>query len=132
MSRVLNGLQIRALNNLGDVMCPGGDGFPRFSALGAVEHVDILLDEIPPADLADLKLLLLLLGLMPAFVLRGLLNLLEKRMDMDGEVGTLIRMVRFGLRGIVFSLYYSGLKGSGSTVEKTPMEVIGYDIQMRV
>lgn len=132
MSTILNKIQIRALNNLGDVMCPGGDGFPEFSELGAVEHVDLLLVEIPEADLSDLKLLLFLLGFMPAFVLRFMLNFLEKNQNMNGDIGALVRMVRFGLRGIIFSLYYSGLKGRDSAVTQTPVDVIGYHVQMKV
>lgn len=130
MSHILNGLQISALNRLGDVMCPANGEFPSFSDLGAVEHVDFLLEEIPSSDLADLKLLLLLLGLMPSFVLRAMMNFIEAKADMNGEVGTLIRMVRFGLRGIIFSLYYSGLKGSTSKVTQTPVDVVGYHVQM--
>lgn len=132
MSKILNKVQIRALNNLGNVMCPGEDGFPKFSALGAVEHVDYLLEEIPPADLADLKLLLFLLGFMPSFVLRAMMNFLEKNQDMNGDIGALIRMIRFGLRGIIFSLYYSGLKGRDSAVAKTPVDIIGYNVQMKI
>lgn len=132
MSEILNKIQIRALNNLGDVMCPGGEGFVGFSELGAVEHVDLLLLEIPPSDLSDLKLLLFLLGFMPAFVLRFMLNFLERNQDMNGDIGALIRMVRFGLRGIIFSLYYSGLKGRDSTATQTPVDAIGYTVQMKV
>jgi hypothetical protein len=130
-SKILGSLQISALNKIGNIICPANGEFAQFSDLAVVDHVDLLLEEIPPADLADLKMLLTILGLLPSFVLRFILNLLESKQDMNGEIGTLVRTVRFGLRGIIFSLYYSGLKGSGAESLTTPMSVIGYNIQMK-
>lgn len=131
-SKNLNSLQLRALNKMGDILCPANEEFPSFSKLGALEHIDILLDEIPPADLKDLKLLLLLLGLLPSFALRIFLRLVEANQNHNGEVGTILRTIRFGLRGLIFSIYYSGYKGQNSDVTKTPVEIIGYSTQMNV
>lgn len=132
ISKNLNSIQLRALTKIGDIICPENNEFPSFSKLGALEHIDILLDEIPPADLKDLKLLLTLLGLMPSFILRLILNLIESNQNHNGELGTILRTVRFGLRGLIFSIYYSGFKGKDSPVEKTPTDIIGYHVQMRV
>lgn len=131
-SQILNSIQIRALNKIGDIMCPENEDFPQFSRLGAIDHIDILLEEIPTADLGDLKMLLTILGLLPSFVLRFILNLLESQQHVNGEVGTLIRTVRFGLRGLIFSLYYSGLKGEKSGQVRLPIEVVGYKIQYKL
>ena len=53
-SQILNSMQSRAIQKIGDVYCPKTDAFPKFSDLGAIEHIDILLAEIPPQDLSDL------------------------------------------------------------------------------
>ena len=130
-SQILSSIQIKALNKIGDIMCPENGEFPLFSRLGAVDHVDILLEEIPTADLGDLKMLLTILGLLPSFVLKFILNLLESQQHMNGEIGTLVRTVRFGLRGLIFSLYYSGLKGEKSGTVALPIDVVGYQIQCK-
>lgn len=132
-SQILNRVQLAALNKIGNIICPAHreEKLPSFQELGVVEHVDILLVEIPPADLADLKLLLSLLGLLPEFMLSWLLSALEKGRDLNGAVGTLVRTVRFGLRGIIFSLYYSGLKGSAAETVLTPVDRIGYKVTHR-
>jgi hypothetical protein len=128
--KLLNPIQVKALNKIGDLMCPTHNELPSFTQLGAIEYVDILMAELPPNDLKDLKLLLTILGFMPSWILLGILNFLEKNQDMNGEIGTLIRTVRFGFRGIIFSLYYSGLKGHQSSVPSTPDQIVGYKIQM--
>ena len=96
-----------------------------------IEHIDILLAEIPPQDLADLKMLLGILGFMPSFMIWLLIAGIEKGKDLGTPIGAVIRMIRFGFRGIIFSLYYSGLKGSDSAISQTPMDLVGYNIQMR-
>jgi len=124
----LNRLQLFALSKIGEVICPANpvENLPSFRELGVIEHIDIVLAEIPEADLGDLKILLSLLGLLPEFIIRGLIVFLEKYRHLNGEAGTLIRTVRFGLRGLIFSLYYSGLRAEKSTVGADPVSLIGY------
>lgn len=131
MSQILNGIQMKAIQKIGDIYCPKTEPFPSFSELGAIEHIDILLEEIPPQDLADLKLLLSILGFMPSFVIWMLIAGIEKGKNLGGPLGAVLRMIRFGFRGIIFSLYYSGLKGRQSSIAQTPMELVGYKIQMK-
>lgn len=130
-STILNSRQSRAVQKIGDIYCPRTDSFPSFSELGVIEHIDILLAEIPEQDLKDLKMLLGILGFMPSFVIWLLIAGIEKGKDLGTPLGAIIRMIRFGFRGIIFSLYYSGLKGSQSSVSQTPMDLVGYRIQMK-
>lgn len=125
----LSALQVRAIEKLGNVICPGDRdlGLPSFIELGCVEHADIVLNELPESDLKDLKLLLTIFAFLPSFFIAFLLGLIERGQHLGGEIGTLLRMVRFGLRGVAFSLYYSGLKGRDAKV-KTPYEAIGYSV----
>lgn len=127
----LNSVQIAAINKIGNLMCPGDQEFPSFSKLGNVEHIDVLLNELPPSDLRDLKLLLLALGLLPSFLIKLFLDFIEIGATWDNFLGTLFRTVKFGFRGIIFALYYSGLKGQGFS-ETTPSDLIGYKIQMNL
>ena len=130
MSQQLNYLQKSALNRLGNVICPAFDEYPSFSELDVVHHADIVLEELPEHDLKDLKLLLTVLFFLPSPLMLLMMKTLEKMREMNGELGTLVRMLLFGLRGITFALYYSGLKGPGSTADKTPVDVVGYQVSV--
>ncbi len=127
----LNYFQKAALNRLGDIMCPKNGEFPSFSELDCIHHAPIVLNEIPEQDLKDLKLLLFVLWFMPAPLMRIFLFVLERMKDMGGEVGTLVRMLQFGLRGIAFALYYSDLKGPKAVAQQTPVNVVGFEVSVQ-
>lgn len=130
MSIELNSLQQSALNRLGDVICPAFDDYPSFSELDVVHHADVVLTELPESDLKDLKLLLLVLFFLPAPIMKLMMGVLEKMKNINGSLGTLVRMLLFGLRGLTFALYYSGLKGPKATTNKNPVDVVGYKVQV--
>jgi hypothetical protein len=130
MSQQLNGLQQSALNRLGDVLCPAFQDFPAFSELDVVHYADVVLDELPEGDLNDLKMLLTVLFFLPRPLLKLMMAVLDKMKDMNGGVGTLVRMLLFGLRGLTFALYYSGLKGPKATATKTPVDVVGFQVNV--
>lgn len=112
-------------------MCPRNGEFPSFSDLDCVHHAPIILNEIPAQDLKDLKLLLFVLWFLPTPFMRIFLMCLEKMKDMNGELGTLIRMLQFGLRGIAFALYYSDMRGPNAVTQTTPVKVVGFSIMVR-
>lgn len=112
-------------------MCPRNGEFPSFSDLDCVHHAPIILNEIPAQDLKDLKLLLFVLWFLPTPLMRIFLMCLEKMKDMNGELGTLIRMLQFGLRGIAFALYYSDMRGPNAVTQTTPVKVVGFSIMVR-
>ena len=126
-TRHLSRLQYRGLQKLGDAFAPGDAEFPSFSACGCAEHVDILLDEMPETDLGDLKTLLLLLAFLPVFGIRVLLRVLEWSPGIPGGLGAVLRLMRFGMKGLVVSLYYSGLTGADYE-GKSPTQLLGYDV----
>src|SRR5690606_6167060 len=55
------------------------------------------------------KLLTALLGLLPAFIIRLLLWSVARNEHVPGTIGALLRQINLGLRGVVFTLYYSNL-----------------------
>ena len=104
--RHLTAIQIKAVNKIGDLMLPGVGAMPSFSKTGCVQDIDRLLDYVPSGDLADLKVLLLLLGLMPRSFVAALLWVLERSIFSSFPGAGLMRTIRLGLRGIIMSLYY--------------------------
>ncbi len=111
-SRYLNSRALTGLSRLGDVMLPGGEGMPRFSATGCLEHLDTLLQASHPDDVRDLGRLLWLVSLAPSVMLRGLLRLLDRAEQLPAPLAGGLRLLNVGLKGVILSLYYSGLTGT--------------------
>jgi hypothetical protein len=120
-SKFLTEREIAGILNLGDVFIPGEGELPPFSKSNGIGEVDRVMAYVPPQDLKDLKMLLGILGLMPAFVSRLLIWVTEKGRDLPSPVGDVLRLIRIGLRGVVFSLYYAQ-----SSVSKS----LGYNVQV--
>ena len=76
-------------------------------------------------------MLLFVLWFLPSPLIRIFLNIVERLKNMNGEIGALIRMLNFGLRGVAFSLYYSGMTGPKAVVTKTPVNVVGFEVHVQ-
>lgn len=107
----LNALQRRGLLRLGDVVIPGdqGLGLPRFSDAGVAAHVDRMLPWMYDADRASVLGVLTACAVLPKVVIRGLMEATERGSGIPGVIGTALRMAGIGTKGLVVSLYYSGL-----------------------
>ncbi len=118
---------LKGLNRIGDILVPGDNGFPSFSEYDCIEHVDDILAYAPAEDVKDLGMVLRLLNLLPKFLLLKLVKTLAAAPQNHGPLGTLLRQLNMGVRGIVFSLYYSekpGQEYSGTDPEK----LIGFSL----
>lgn len=118
---------VKTVNRIGDILCPGNEEFPSYSETGCIEHIDKMLATVPSGDMGDLNLLLTILSIKPKFVLRWLVRNMGRAHEMNGPIADLLRMLDFGLRGIIFGTYYSGFVGADYK-GKTPYEVLGYGI----
>ena len=131
VSRHLGPGQLRALEAIGNILVPGEEDFPSFSRLGCVAHVDRLLDFMPDDDLRGLQGVLSAASFLPRFLAAGLLHWLEAGLWPPGPWASPLRVLRFGLRGIVLSLYYSG--GSGPSYDEPgPLDVLSYRVGVAV
>jgi len=128
-SRHLSPRQFRGLEKLGDAYLPGDAQFPSFSACGCAEHVDCVLDYLPEDDRRDLKRLLWVLSLKPQFALTAGVWMLEKTADLPIPLGGLLRFLRFGLKGLVISLYYSGETGTRYH-GPSPLDLLDYHVSV--
>lgn len=116
----------RAWNKIGDVLVPGDDTMPSFSESGVLRWLEDALSPSHPDDQRDLRMLVNVLGWMPSFVIRGIMALTARCRDLPGMAGAPFRMLDMGLRGVIFTLYYSGLD-EGNRV----FDGIDYHIQCR-
>jgi len=129
-SKYLTLAQLQVINRTGDILAPGDGVLPRFSESGLVEHIDRMVAYLPPSDIASLQLLTNVLRFTPDFAIRLLLKLTSLDRYFPGPVGASLRKLDIGLRGIVFSLYYSFLDdpaGHGQRIK----DAIGWDGAVR-
>jgi hypothetical protein len=127
MSKHLNPKQLRAIEKVGDVMIPGDSEFPSFSRTGCISQVDRILDYMPASDLGDLKMLLGILAFFPGFLLAFLFRMLEASPAVPGPVGSILRQIRLGMRGLIMSLYY----GDTSVLTKLGYKVSVYTADLK-
>ncbi len=126
-SKYFNSSALQGLKRIGDLFIPGDAELPSFSASSSADHVDDLLAYAPPEDVSLLNTVLGVVRLLPNSTLNWLMRRMETSNRDEGALGGLLRQLNFGLRGIIFSLYYGGKAGVGKS-GKTPLEVIGYDL----
>ncbi len=113
-SKHVSKLALYGLRKSGDILVPGIEGSLSFSKLGCIEHVDRLLDYMPENDVKDFGMVLMLFGLCPKFILRGIFWVLSRSQSVPGWLGgNLARLLWMGVRGVIYSLTYSGYLGRG-------------------
>lgn len=120
-SEYLNKKEIKGLVKLGDIICPKNDDFPSFSQLGCIQFVDEAVGSLDPYDRNDLKLFLKIASLLPSFILKFVMVIINR------PFMALLRMGNIGIKGIIYSLYYSGKQGS-KYKGKPIFDIIGYEV----
>ena len=127
MSKYFNKSALKAISRMGDIMIPRSEEFPSFSDTGCIEHIDDFLAYSPESDLKDLNMILSLISLFPDAMLGWLINKMSASHKNNGGLSSLFRQLDFGMRGIIFSCYYSNKTGKGFKGKK-PFEVIDYQL----
>ncbi len=118
---------LRGLNRIGDVFIPHSDDLPSFSEFGGIEAIDTVIAYLPKEDVELLNIALTVFSIMPTGFLRWLVRTMEESLDKTGEIPSVLRQLNLGLRGIIFSCYYSGV-GATSAKSSNPLDVIGYQL----
>lgn len=118
---------LKGLNRIGDVFIPQDGDMPSFSQFGGIEAIDTVIAYLPKEDVGLLNIVLTIFAVMPTGVLRWLVQQMEDALDKTGEIPSVLRQLNLGLRGIIFSCYYSGVGGEKST-GNNPLDVIGYHL----
>ena len=118
--------QLKGLQKLGDVMMPGGQGFPAFSETGCLAYVDTAMGSAHPDDIRDFGMLLLFFYAAPITVIHWVLKLADNADRFPTAVAALLRKLNIGIKGVVVSLYYSGKTGLG--VSHNPLDTIEFSL----
>lgn len=122
----LSAWQRAGLLRVGDVLIPGDGDLPSFSASGADRHIDRMLPYMYEADRRGALAALTLLRPMPRPLIRALLALTDHHQRFPGPLGAALRMLGIGVKGIVYSVYYSGAEPRARV-----HEVLGWDAVVR-
>ena len=128
MSKILSQPAIRTIKRMGDLMLPNTSEFPSFSETGCIEHIDEILVFAPKDDISGLNLLLTVLSFFPGFILKIIIKKMEESHTKEGAVSYIFRQLDFGLKGIIFTCYYSGKTGK-SFSGKNPLDIIGFEFK---
>lgn len=129
-SRLLTSIELREIDRIGDILVPGDQVLPRFSECSLSAQADRMLLFLPEAEVVRLRLFLRVSRLLPRFVLRVLLKATALDRFLPRFAASPLRKLEMGLRGLVFSLYYSFLdtpSGWGPKIQ----EAIGWDAKVR-
>jgi len=126
-SKYLSKSALKSLGRIGDLLIPGDDTFPSFTAYQCLEHIDELVTYVPDDDRQSLNMVLGILAPMPDAVLRWLIKKMATSQGNNGLLGDVYRQLNMGIRGIVFSLYYSEKPGTNYQ-GKNPSELIGFKL----
>ena len=122
-SDYLNKRELKGLTKLGDIICPKNNDFPSFSQLGCIQFVDEAVGSLDPYDRNDLKLFLKIASVLPKFMDKFIMIMINR------PFMTLLRMGNICIKGIIYSLYYSGKQGDNYT-GKPIFDIINYHVNV--
>lgn len=124
-SKHFNAIQLRSLERIGELFLPAHDGLPGFAETGALEHVDVVLDEVHPDDRMALGLFLYVLRFTPLFLVEKFIGMMDQHHRYPEPLAGVLRLLSLALKGIVMSLYYSGLTGAFARTQN-PLDLLGF------
>ncbi len=106
---LLTPAQLATLNRIGDLMIPGDAELPSFTASRCAEQADRMLAHMYDGDRDGIRMLLGVFRFLPGFAVRGILRLCDQEASFPDPIGSALRMIGIGVKGVVMTLYYSGL-----------------------
>ncbi len=109
LSKHLNGVAFAGLRKVGDILIPGDDTLPKFSELMVESEIDRMVDYMRVEDREGLMMLLSLFATLPEGRIRWLLKRADTVGDAAGTMGETLRLINMGVKGVVYTLYFSDL-----------------------
>lgn len=110
---MIHPLSLKGLLKAGDLLIPGDDQFPKFSKANVIQHLPRIMDEMYEDDREGFKALTMVLGILPVFLVRLIMYCAAQDNKFPGPLGAIMRQIHVGVRGVLFTLYYSGVDQDG-------------------
>ena len=126
MNHGFSQLSIKGILKAGDVIIPGSHDFPKFSSTKFIQHFSRMSLYMNKDDIEGLKLLTTLMALMPKSFIRIMLWCASHHQFVPGLLGVTLRQINLGIRGIIFTMYYSGLDEKNEK-QKSILELLNYE-----
>ena len=111
----LNPTELKGFLKVADLLASGDKDFPKFSETDFYMKVDYILSELPQDDLSGLKLLFGIFAFLPLFLINYFVLWTENPSGPSFIKDNLAK-INSGLKGIVFTIYYSRLPGEGQRI----------------
>lgn len=102
-------LSLKGIQKAGDVLIPGSEGMPKFSETKFLKDLHRMTDYMNADDREGLNLLMMIFAITPSFMIHLLLKVVSKHESFPNFIGAIFRQINLGVRGVVFTLYYSDL-----------------------
>jgi len=109
MSTVLSKAQRRGLDKLGDALIPGDGTLPSFTESGCAAHADRMLSHMYDDDRSGVTMVLSLCSVLPPGAIAALFRLTDRHAKAPEPIAGILRMANLGVKGVVMTLYYSGI-----------------------
>lgn len=120
---------IKGMCKVGDIFLPENGDFPKYSDVAGTHKLNDLITYVPKDDAQSLNIVLSVFSFLPNSVLGWVVKKMTTSMDdpNDGMIPSLFRQLNVGLRGLLFSTYYSELTNPDFK-GKTPLQVMDYSV----
>jgi acyl-CoA reductase-like NAD-dependent aldehyde dehydrogenase len=126
ISKYFSQNQLKGLLKAGDVILPGSDTSPSFLKTGCINHIDRMAGFLSDDDLGGLQLLFSVFKWIPKWVISLIMKACNQNRYFPGFLGSGLRMIEIGVKGVVFSPYYSNLTSHEYRGRKVH-DIIGWD-----
>jgi len=127
MSQPLGPRALQTINRLGDILIPGGEGFPSYSEAHCVDRVNEIAAGAPQDDIKALALLLTLLSFMPCLALRWFCRAFSNAERFPEPLATPLRLLNIALRGLIITPYFANFLGDDFE-GTTPHDNMGFSL----
>ena len=124
----LSNQAIKGIKKIGDIYLPGDSEFPPYSEVAGTFKLNDMVQYAPDDDIKSLSTVLTIFSFLPMFVLRWIVKLMTNANERanDGLIPSMLRMLDLGLRGLLYSTYYSEFTNPDYK-GKTPMQLIDFE-----
>ena len=116
---------LKGVKKLGKVVMPVDSDFPAFSEISFEKYLNRMVDYMYEDDRSAILIILKLFSIMPLFMVRWTMSLIETGAKWQGMPGAPFRMLRIALKGLIFTVYYSDV-----TEDQIIHSKIGYDAKI--
>ena len=128
-SKYLSETGIKGLIKTGSIIVPGDDIFPSFSKTSFHKQIDRMLDYMEEEDRDGVCLLMSIFYYTPSFLISALLKLTDHNQKFPNLIGAPLRLILIGVKGMIFTLYYSNLEDPNEYGQKIH-DLIGWDAKI--